>query len=157
MAWLGLRVFFFIFRPRLRASIVLVRWNGRLLLVTNSYRAGSGFPGGMLKWREDPQKGARRELEEEVGLSVGPEALPLFEVFPQEKWCARIELHVFALDLEREPTLEIDRREVIEAGFCTLAEASHQLPELRELLERFAAAIPGRLVGSPDEESEAPG
>lgn len=153
VAWLGLRVVFFVLRPNIRASVVLVRAKGRLLLVTNSYRDVPGFPGGMLKWREDPLQGARRELAEEVGLRVGDEALRFLEVFPQHKWGARIQLHVFALELDQEPLLEIDRREVVAAEFCTFDQAIAALPEFGELLQRFAAQTPGTAVESGAEDS----
>ena len=43
---------------------------GRLLLVRHSYRAGWGFPGGMLKHGETPADAARREIREELDLRI---------------------------------------------------------------------------------------
>ncbi|MBW2242592.1 MAG: NUDIX hydrolase [Deltaproteobacteria bacterium] len=150
LAWLGLRAYFAIFRPKIRASVVLVHWEGQLLLVTNSYRKGQGFPGGMLKWREDPRQGACRELEEEVGLAIRPDGLHFLGVFVRKEWGAEIELHAFGLEFDQEPTPEIDQREVVEAVFFSVEEAARRLPESRDLIERFAEAG-SMLVRSPAE------
>ena len=147
VAWLGLRAYFLLASPTVRAGMVLVRVEGRILLLRNSYRSEPSFPGGLLKWREPPRTGARRELEEEVGLAVHEDELCFVEVFQQEKWRAHIQLHVFALELEGEPALRIDRREVIHAEFLTPGQISEALPELHPLIERFAATPPGAVVG----------
>ncbi len=147
IAWLGLRVLFVVARPTVRASVVLVRVEGRVLLLDNSYRAEPSFPGGLLRWREDPREGARRELEEEVGLRVAAGELRFLEVLPQEKWRAVIRLHVYDLELEREPEVRIDRREVVHAAFRTPEEIAAALPEFTELMARVADAASDRVVG----------
>lgn len=52
------------------AVCFIERDDGALLLVRLSYRNGWGVPGGLLKRGEDPATAARREVAEEVGLSV---------------------------------------------------------------------------------------
>ena len=140
VAWLGLRAYFAVFRPTVRASAVLIHWDGKLLLVTNSYRKGHGFPGGMLKWREDPRQGACREIEEEVGLAIPQDRLDSIGLFVRKEWGAEIELHAFSLQVEQKPSFEIDRREVVAAEFFSIDEAARRLPESRDLIERFAEA-----------------
>ncbi len=49
---------------------VAERADGALLLVRHSYRERWGFPGGLAQRGEDVADAARREAEEEVGLSV---------------------------------------------------------------------------------------
>ena len=52
------------------AMCFIERHDGALLLVRHSYRARWGVPGGLLKRGEPVTDGARREVEEEVGLMV---------------------------------------------------------------------------------------
>jgi 8-oxo-dGTP diphosphatase len=52
------------------ATCLIERPDGRVLLVRQSYRERWGLPGGLLKRREDPADGVRREVAEEVALAV---------------------------------------------------------------------------------------
>lgn len=52
------------------AMAFIERADGALLLVRHSYRQRWGVPGGLLQRHEDPRKGVRREVAEEVGLDV---------------------------------------------------------------------------------------
>ncbi len=57
---------------------VVERADGHLLLVRQSYRRdGWGFPGGLLRRREEPADAARRELREELGIDVELDGLPV--------------------------------------------------------------------------------
>lgn len=68
-------------RPiRLGISALVVNDEGHVLLVRHTYKSGWYFPGGGLERRESLEEGIRRELEEEVGLTVaGP--MPLFGLY----------------------------------------------------------------------------
>lgn len=60
------------------AICVVERPDGHLLLVRQSYRRdGWGFPGGLLRRREEPPDAARRELREELGIDVELSGLPV--------------------------------------------------------------------------------
>jgi 8-oxo-dGTP pyrophosphatase MutT (NUDIX family) len=59
------------------AMCVIERDDGDLLLVRQSYRDGWGVPGGLLRRREEPADGARREAEEEVGVVVELQGEPV--------------------------------------------------------------------------------
>ena len=60
------------------AICVVERADGHLLLVRQSYRRdGWGFPGGLLRRREEPADAARRELREELGIDVELDGLPV--------------------------------------------------------------------------------
>ena len=60
------------------AICVVERADGHMLLVRQSYRRdGWGFPGGLLRRREEPADAARRELREELGIDVELQGLPV--------------------------------------------------------------------------------
>ena len=52
------------------AMCIIERDDGAILFVKHSYRNRWGVPGGLLKRGEDAASGARREVFEEVGLSI---------------------------------------------------------------------------------------
>ncbi len=65
------------------AICVVERADGRVLLVRQSYRGdGWGFPGGLLRRREEPADAARRELQEELNIEVDLVGLPVVVVDP---------------------------------------------------------------------------
>ena len=60
---------------------VVERADGHLLLVRQSYRRGGwGFPGGLLRRREEPADAARREVSEELGIEVELQGQPVVVV-----------------------------------------------------------------------------
>ena len=59
------------------AMCVIDRDDGDVLLVRQSYRDGWAAPGGLLRRREEPALGARREAKEEVGVDVDTLGEPL--------------------------------------------------------------------------------
>lgn len=64
------------------AICVVERDDGRVLVVRHSYRRAWGFPGGLLKRGETAPDGARREVQEEVGLAVELVGEPVVVVDP---------------------------------------------------------------------------
>ena len=52
------------------AMAIIERPDGAVLLVRHSYRKRWGVPGGLMKRREHPEVGLRREVQEEVGVEV---------------------------------------------------------------------------------------
>lgn len=65
------------------AICVVERPDGHVLLVRQSYRRdGWGFPGGLLRRREEPADAARRELKEELGIDVDLDGIPVVVVDP---------------------------------------------------------------------------
>jgi 8-oxo-dGTP diphosphatase len=67
------------------AICVIERAGGELLLVRQSYRRGWGIPGGLLKRGETPQDAARREVFEEVGLTIELVGEPAVAVAPDAR------------------------------------------------------------------------
>jgi 8-oxo-dGTP diphosphatase len=55
--------------PRIAAGVLFRDQDGRLLLVKPTYKAGWDIPGGYVEQGESPLSAARRELQEELGVS----------------------------------------------------------------------------------------
>ena len=110
-AWWHLR------RPRHEGALVAIHVGQALLLVKSSYRAEWGFPGGSLRPGETPDAAARREMEEEIGLS-SPPLLPAGSVCGV--WDGRKDrVHFFELHLDRLPDLRLDHREIVAAHLAS--------------------------------------
>ncbi len=118
--WLGyrlLKIWWFVWRPRHAGAVVAVWLDGRILLVRQSYRKTLSWPGGGIRRSETPKDAARRELREEIGLSVEREALSfaMDMVLPLDY--RRDHVNIFELVLKAPPVLRLDNREVVEASF----------------------------------------
>lgn len=107
----------FLFRPVITGAIVLVRVGDALLLIKPSYRPWYTVPGGRVDRGETPRVAAARELREEVGLAVAPEALRALGEFVVHHSHIEDHVHAFELRLDAAPELRIDAREVVWAGF----------------------------------------
>lgn len=134
----GLRLLWFIRRPETTGALVAVWYQGRVLLVKNSYRAQLTLPGGYIRPREDRRVAAARELREEVGITVQPKRLVhayhgthLFEH-------RKDTLDIYELEVEDLPQVQVDDREVVLAEFHTPDEALNMriVPHLEEYLAR---------------------
>ncbi|MGB8332616.1 MAG: NUDIX hydrolase [Polyangiales bacterium] len=137
----GLRLLWFIRRPETTGALVAVWYRGRVLLVKNSYRSQFTLPGGYVRPREDRRTAAARELREEVGINVQPKRLVhayhgthVFE-YRQDT------LDIYELELDAEPNVQVDHREVVLAEFHTAAEVLGMkiVPHLEEYLSRRVA------------------
>ena len=67
-------------KPHKAASVIVTDGAGRVLLVQRAREPGRGlwaFPGGRQKPGETPAEAAARELAEETGIVLSPEALRL--------------------------------------------------------------------------------
>ena len=110
-------------RPSIHGAYVAVWWDDRVLVIKNSYRRRVSFPAGGLNRRETAREAAVRELREEVGSSVSPDALHYFGEIVGDEGPAEDHAHVFELRCEARPTFVVDGREVVWAEFLSPAEA----------------------------------
>ena len=99
-------------RPH-EGALVAVHVGPSVLLVRSSYRRAWNFPGGGVRPGESPEAAARRELNEEIGLTA-PALLPAGVA--SGNWDGRADrVHFFQLRLDRLPGLRLDNREIVQA------------------------------------------
>jgi len=104
-------------RPHHEGALVAIYVGQALLLVKSSYRAEWNFPGGSVHPGEAPDAAARREMEEEIGLSTGT-------LLPAGSACGiwdgrRDRVHFFELRLDCMPALRLDNREIVAARLAS--------------------------------------
>ena len=115
--------YWFVRRPRTAGTLVGV-WRGRqVLMLQNSYKRVFGLPGGGQHAGETPEETGARELREEVGLSVRPSELRVVFVGRGTDEYKRDECHFVELEVQAEPSLTLDNREVVWARFLDVDSA----------------------------------
>ena len=134
------QVYWFVFRPEGNGVFVAVWCRGRLLIVELSYKAPPTLPGGGAKRGEPFDHGAARELAEETGIRVRPEALAFAGEVRSRSTYLRDRCHVFEIDFEDPPEVRIDRREVVAAAFRTPDEAL--AGPIAALVRRYLTELP---------------
>jgi 8-oxo-dGTP diphosphatase len=108
---------------------VVERADGHLLLVRQSYRRdGWGFPGGLMRRREDPADAARREVMEELGIDVELVGLPVVVI---DSPMRRIDVVYNArlADGSAEPEATVHSPEITDARWFPPAGLPELLPE----------------------------
>lgn len=137
-----LLIWWFLRRPHHRGAVVAVWLDGAVLMLRQSYRGLLDFPGGSIGRNELPLQAACRELAEEVGLAVPPEALSHARDIVVWWEHRRDHVSIFELRLSEMPALRLDNREIIGARFMTpsAALAAGVPPYIRAYLE--GGAVP---------------
>jgi ADP-ribose pyrophosphatase YjhB (NUDIX family) len=137
-AYRVMRLYWTVRHPTTQGSLVAL-WNGgELLLVRNSYLDYYSLPGGYLRKDETAREAARRELSEEVGVSVRPEELQLVLDETNEWVGKRDHVCIFAVELSARPAVAVDHREVVDAGWWLpdRALSLNLFPPVRRVIER---------------------
>ena len=112
-----LRCWWFLRRPSHQGALVAVWHEGRVLMLTPSYRATLDFPGGGRRVGEGAADAAVRELAEETGIAAPPASLSLAgEMTAFWDW-RHDHVTIFELRLAAPPPLRVDRREIVAARF----------------------------------------
>lgn len=113
LAYSMLRVYWFIFRPQIYGVKCLIEFEDRILLIRNTYGEMSWtFPGGGYKRNESAEMAARREVREEVGISL-KHLRPLGEYTSTEGY-KRDTVRCYA-GAAQTPIFKIERNEIYEA------------------------------------------
>lgn len=136
VAYRGHLVFNFIFRPVSYGAYAAVWAGNKILLVKNSYKSEYTFPCGGISQTETATQAARRELQEEVGLSLPLEGFKkVYETMSFIEF-KRDHIQFFGTCTEQDAPLNPDGREVIWAGFKSVEEALAMpiFPPVREYL-----------------------
>jgi 8-oxo-dGTP diphosphatase len=108
------RVWWRLRRVQHEGALAAIHVGQSLLLLRSSYRSAWNFPGGSVRQGETPEGSVRRELAEEIGLVVDAPLQLVGEV--RGVWDGRLDrVFLFALRLDRLPTLKLDNREIIGA------------------------------------------
>lgn len=136
-AYQMMRMYWAVRRPQTHGALVTL-WNeGEILLVQNSYVSYRCIPGGYIAAGETGRQAAVRELREEVGVRIDAEQLQpvLDEVNDWEG--KRDHVEIFSLELSKRPQIQIDHREVIDAGWFSVERALEMelFPPLRRVLQ----------------------
>lgn len=117
-------------RKRVAADVIVCDHDDRLLLVNPNYKPDWDLPGGMAEANEPPIDAARRELREELGLTIDIGALLCVDwIAPHGPWDDSL---VFVFDGGTLPaanidTLQITDDELSAFRFCTHREAAQLL------------------------------
>lgn len=140
--------YWFVRRPSTGGVFVGV-WHGRrVLLLQNSYKRLFSMPGGGSHPGESHLETGMRELQEEVGLTLSASQLrEVLDVVHYEEYKRD---HVFFLEVEldSEPALTIDRREVVWAAFLDV-DAALQLPVASPIRDYLTDAARRRAAPAP--------
>lgn len=117
LAYRVLRAWWFLRRPKHRGAVVALWHHGLLLVVRSSYRPRWDLPGGGVGPGEDAKTAALRELQEELGLTLPPDALTLAQAEEMFFDYRHDHVSVFEAVLPERPAIRVDNREIVAAAF----------------------------------------
>ncbi|MBD0370087.1 MAG: NUDIX domain-containing protein [Pyrinomonadaceae bacterium] len=139
LAYASLRVYWFLFRPQLYGVKCLIEFDGRILMIRNTYGDMHWtFPGGGFKRNETPEMAAMREVSEEVGISLSV-LRPLGEYTSRDEF-KRDTVKCYAGRVTT-PDFEIERNEIYEAAWFAWAELPQPLAsDARRVIELYRNA-----------------
>ena len=128
-AYVGLRVYWFLARPKVIGVKCVVTHDDDVLLVRHTYGHRSwDLPGGTVRRREVPIDAARREMHEELGRGIDDwQELGVLYVNADHH---RDNLHLFQAQIA-DPQLDIDLTELAEARWFRRDELPPDVGRLR--------------------------
>lgn len=134
LAYALLRVYWWLVRPRVRGVKCVLTDGGRVLLVRHTYGPRAwDLPGGAVRRGEAPILAARREMEEELGISI-EDWRPLAQlelVIDHRRDC----LYCFAAEVHA-PELVVDRGELQAVSWFARDELPRVGRYTRDILRR---------------------
>jgi len=139
LTYLVLRLWWFVRRPHTYGAAVALWHEGKVLMVRTSYRHSYSLPGGFIRRGEPPERAARRELLEEIGLDVPVESLR-HAWHGSVRYESRVDtIDIWEVSLDERPALHVDGREITWAGWMDPSAAQG-----RRLLPHIAAYLAQR-------------
>ena len=121
---------------------VVERADGHMLLVRQSYRReGWGFPGGLMRRGEDPADAARRELQEELGIDVELQGLPVVVIDSPQRRVDAV-FHARLADGSAQPEATTHSPEISDARWFPPDGLPELLPEATAALIQLGRTFP---------------
>lgn len=112
------KLYWFVFRPKIHGVKCIVEKNGQILLVRHTYgRRLWGFPGGSVKKDEDLYDAVKREVKEEVGIEL--ENVKQIGSFVDTSQYVQDHIYCFVANPLSE-RLNINENEILEARWVSL-------------------------------------
>lgn len=138
-----LRIYWFVFRPQVYGVKCLIEFEGRILLIRNTYGDMRWtFPGGGYKGRESAEMAATREVREEVGICL-KRLRPIGEYSSTEGY-KRDNVKCYAGETTT-AGFEIERNEIYEAAWFTWENLPQPLAsDAERVIELYRTTQEGR-------------
>jgi ADP-ribose pyrophosphatase YjhB (NUDIX family) len=135
-----LRAYWTVRRPHTHGSLIALWYEGKILLVKNSYRHDYTLPGGYVRRGEPVSVAAARELAEECEIAVDPREIKQVYAGVHDYEHRQDDVTISEVTVDRAPKIAVDHREVVWAGFKSREEALAMpiVPHLREYLQSKA-------------------
>lgn len=128
-------------RPQTRGAAVALWHAGKVLMVRTSYRDCYSLPGGFARRGEPSEQAARRELREELGIRLPPQAL-------RHAWHGTIRfesrrdtIDIWEATVDPIPAHRVTGREIIWADWVAPADVRGRLllPHVADYLDKIAS------------------
>lgn len=126
-------------RNRQKLSAAIAVWHdGKLLVVRHSYLDGQSLPGGRMRRGETAFEAAKRELKEEVGITLDPREAQLMYAVKKPA----LQFHLFEYWPAIRPEIKVDNREITEATFLSPTDIGEPSGLLMDYLKRSGQQRP---------------
>jgi 8-oxo-dGTP diphosphatase len=129
----------FVQRPNQHGALALIWFEGRVLLVRNSYQPRWSAPGGSVEESENALDAVVREIAEEIHLRVDSNELQFVRDVTFDFRNRRDRVSLFEWYPSEPPALKLDHREIVAARWFALDEARQLLlpPHLTDYFLRY--------------------
>ena len=132
-----LQTYWFVFRPRTQGVKCVIEYNGKILMIRNTYgHKNWTFPGGGIDKGETAERAVERETMEEVGIKV--ESLQRIGEFTTTAEYKRDIVTVFTAR-SKNNQFKIDEKEISEAAWFPL----DNLPTISEYAKKVISMRAG--------------